>query len=183
MSPYAALHLEHAHAFGRLRETAERDPLTHLRNRRAFDEILAGEVIRYERYGRPLALMLLDVDHFKSINDQFGHEVGDEVLRRIARLIAAGVRDADTPARMGGEEFVVLLPETTLAAAADVAERIRAAVNELKIEWHSSPIPVHISIGVSAAPERVGHPHQLINSADSALYRAKAGGRDRVVLA
>jgi diguanylate cyclase (GGDEF)-like protein len=183
MSPYAALHLEHAHAFGRLRETAERDPLTHLRNRRAFDEILAGEVIRYERYGRPLALMLLDVDHFKSINDQFGHEVGDEVLRRIARLIAAGVRDADTPARMGGEEFVVLLPETTLAAAADVAERIRSAVNALKIEWHSSPVPVHISIGVSAAPERVGHPHQLISSADSALYRAKAAGRDRVVLA
>jgi diguanylate cyclase (GGDEF)-like protein len=183
MSPYAALHLEHAHAFGRLRETAERDPLTHLRNRRAFDEILAGEVIRYERYGRPLALMVVDIDHFKSINDSFGHEAGDEVLRRIARLLAARVRDADTAARMGGEEFVVLLPETSLTAAAEVAERMRAAVSELQIEWRNSPVPVHVSIGVSAAPERVGHPHQLINSADSALYRAKASGRDRVVVA
>jgi diguanylate cyclase (GGDEF)-like protein len=183
MAPYAALHLEHARAYGRLRETAERDPLTHLRNRRAFDEILAGEVIRYERYGRPLALMVLDIDHFKSINDRFGHEAGDEVLRRIARLIAARVRDADTPARMGGEEFVVLLPETSLAAAADVAERVRAAVSELLIEWRNATVPVHVSIGVSAAPERVGHPHQLIGSADSALYRAKAGGRDRVVVA
>jgi diguanylate cyclase (GGDEF)-like protein len=183
MSPYAALHLEHARAFGRLRETAERDPLTHLRNRRAFDEILAGEVIRYERYGRPLALMILDIDHFKNINDRFGHEAGDEVLRRIARLIAARVRDADTAARMGGEEFVVLLPETALAAAAEVAERMRAAISELHIEWRNLRVPVRVSIGVSAAPERVGHPHQLIGSADAALYRAKDAGRDRVVVA
>jgi diguanylate cyclase (GGDEF)-like protein len=183
MAPYAALHLEHARAFGRMRESAERDPLTQLRNRRAFDEIFADELNRFERYGRNVALMMLDIDHFKNVNDRYGHEAGDEVLRRVARLLTGSVRDTDTAARFGGEEFVMLLPETDLAAASDVAERIRAGVAALEIDWRGARIPVRISIGVSAVPERLLHPRDLIASADAALYQAKAAGRDRVVTA
>lgn len=183
LAPYAALHLQHARAWGDLRESAERDPLTGLRNRRAFDEAFDAESRRWERYGRPLAVMVLDIDHFKSVNDTWGHEAGDDVLRRVARVVASGVRDADIPARMGGEEFVVIMPETGLAAAAEVAERIRGAVAGLEVEWQGRPIPVRLSVGVSAAPERVDHPRDLVASADAALYRAKEEGRDRVVLA
>jgi diguanylate cyclase (GGDEF)-like protein len=183
LSPYAALHLDHARAFGTLRESAERDPLTQLRNRRAFEQIFTAEASRFERYGRPLALLMVDLDHFKIVNDRFGHEAGDEVLRRVARIVEACIRDVDTAARLGGEEFVVLMPETALAAAIDAAERIRQAIAATVIEWRGSRIPVHASIGVSAAPERVASTSSLIASADAALYQAKAGGRDQVVAA
>jgi diguanylate cyclase (GGDEF)-like protein len=183
LSPYAAMHLEHARTFGTLRETAERDPLTQLRNRRAFEQTLAAETIRVERYHRPLALLMIDLDHFKVVNDRWGHEAGDEVLRRTARIVESCIRDADTAARLGGEEFVVLMPETTLAAATDAAERIRAAIAAASIEWRGNSIPVRASIGVSAAPERVAAPDELISSADAALYRAKDAGRNTVVTA
>ncbi|HUF51687.1 MAG TPA: GGDEF domain-containing protein [Longimicrobiales bacterium] len=183
LSPHSALHLEQARAFERMRESAARDPLTQLRNRRAFDELFATETTRFERYGRPLALLMLDLDHFKNVNDQFGHEAGDDVLRRVARVFPTCSRDIDTAARFGGEEFVVLMPETSLAAALDVAERIRAAVAALDIDWRGTRIPVTISIGVSVAPERVPHPDGLIGSADAALYQAKAAGRNRVTAA
>jgi diguanylate cyclase (GGDEF)-like protein len=183
LSPYAALHLEHARTFGRLREKAESDPLTQLRNRRSFDEVFAAEAGRFDRYGRPLALLMLDLDHFKDVNDSFGHEAGDEVLRRLAARVGSCVRDVDTAARLGGEEFVVLLPETTLDAAVEVAERVRAAVAAQPVAWRGGSIPVRVSIGVSACPERVARPGELIGSADAALYRAKEAGRDRVMAA
>jgi diguanylate cyclase (GGDEF)-like protein len=183
LSPYAALHLEHAREYGELRDYADRDPLTQLPNRRAFDKALALEAGRMERYGHPLALMVLDLDHFKAVNDRHGHEAGDEVLRRAARTIAASVRDVDIAARMGGEEFVVLLPETSLAAAAEAAERVRSAIAALPVEWNGTTIPVRVSVGVSACPERVSSTTDLVGSADAALYQAKAGGRNRVVTA
>lgn len=183
LSPYAALHLEHARSFRNLRETAARDPLTQLRNRRGFEEVFAVEASRFGRYQRPISLMVLDLDHFKRVNDQYGHEAGDEVLRRVAALLGTCIRDVDTAARMGGEEFVVLLPETSLAAAQEVAERVRSAVSAQPVPWRGTPIPVRVSIGISSCPERVAEPGELFGSADAALYRAKEGGRDRVVVA
>lgn len=183
LAPYAALHMERARAFGHLRESAERDPLTKLRNRRAFEKILEGETVRFERYGHRLAMLVLDLDHFKAVNDTFGHEAGDEVLRHVARVISGSVRDVDTAARIGGEEFVVLLPETAMPAAVDVAERIRAAVAAATIEWKGTIIPVRVSVGVSACPGTAEHPRELLGTADAALYAAKSAGRDRVVRA
>ena len=183
LAPYAALHIEHAREFGSIRHQADRDPLTHLRNRRAFDAAFAAEAGRFTRHGRPLALLVVDLDHFKSINDRFGHEAGDEALSRTARIVESSIRDIDTAARFGGEEFVVLLSETGLGAALEVAERIRAAVADAEISWRGHVIPVRASIGVSACPERVATPADLLASADAALYRAKAEGRNRVVAA
>jgi diguanylate cyclase (GGDEF)-like protein len=183
LSPYAALHLEHARAFGHLREHAERDPLTLLRNRRAFERLLAAETDRFERYRRPLAMVVLDLDHFKAINDQHGHEAGDEVLRSVARTLAACIRDVDTAARLGGEEFVVLLPETALAAAVEVADRIRTAVAAAPVAWRTGLIPVTLSAGAAACPETVPLPEELMGVADRALYRAKHDGRNRVAAA
>jgi diguanylate cyclase (GGDEF)-like protein len=183
LSPYAALHLEHARAFGNLREHAERDALTLLRNRRAFEQVLSAETTRFERYRRPVALLMLDIDHFKQVNDRHGHEAGDEVLRGVARVIATCIRDVDTAARLGGEEFVVLLPETGVAAAMEVASRIRAAVAGTAVPWRTGLIPVTLSVGVAACPETATQPGDLIGSADAALYQAKRGGRDRVVAA
>jgi diguanylate cyclase (GGDEF)-like protein len=183
MGPYAGIHLQHALQYGSIKETAGRDPLTQLRNRRGFDEIFTAETSRFERYGRPLSLLMLDLDHFKGVNDRYGHEAGDEVLRRVARIVQSCVRDVDTPARLGGEEFVVLMPETPLAAALDAAERIRAAVAAVPVEWNGTAIPVRISIGVSEAPGLVPAPAGLIASADAALYAAKGQGRNRVAAA
>jgi diguanylate cyclase (GGDEF)-like protein len=180
LSPYAALHLDHARAFGTLRDTAERDPLTLLRNRRAFDDIMEAEAARFERYQRPLSLLMLDIDHFKSVNDIHGHEAGDEVLRRTARVLGGCVRDVDTAARFGGEEFVILLPETSLDAALDVAGRICAAVAASPVPWRTGLIPLTISIGAAACPGSAARPADLIGAADEALYRAKREGRNRV---
>jgi diguanylate cyclase (GGDEF)-like protein len=181
LSPYAALHLEHARAFGRLQEHADRDPLTLLRNRRAFDQTLAAETTRYERYRRPVCLLMLDIDHFKSINDQHGHEAGDEVLRVVSRTIAACIRDVDTVARFGGEEFIAILPETRLDAALEVAERIRTSVANTAVPWRTTEIRVTLSVGIAACPDTAAQPQDLIGSADEALYRAKNDGRNRVV--
>ena len=181
--PFAALHLEHSREFGRLRDRADRDALTGLLNRRGFEAAFAGERQRFERYGHALALLLLDIDLFKGINDEHGHEAGDEVLRVVAGVLRNAIRDVDVPARHGGEEFVVLLPETPLAAARDVAERIRTAVAGAHVAAGSAIIPVRISVGVSACPELVASPGELIASADGALYEAKRAGRDRVAVA
>jgi diguanylate cyclase (GGDEF)-like protein len=183
LGPQVALHIEQARELDRVRHTAARDPLTQLRNRRAFDEIFQAETVRFARYGRPLSLLVIDLDHFKTINDQFGHEAGDDVLCRTARVIEASIRDIDTPARFGGEEFVVLLPETAITSALDVAERIRSTVAESDIEFRGQRLQVRASIGVSACPDRVALPADLIASADRALYQAKAEGRNRVIAA
>ena len=183
LAPQITLNIEQARAFDQMRESAERDPLTQLRNRRAFDDVFAAETVRFARYGRPLSALVIDLDHFKSINDQFGHEAGDDVLCRTARIIEGSIRDIDTAARFGGEEFVVLLPETDIASAIDVAERIRATVAGTSIEHNGHTIPVRASIGVSACPDRVTLPAELIGSADAALYRAKGEGRNRVIAA
>ncbi|HEU5085300.1 MAG TPA: sensor domain-containing diguanylate cyclase [Acidimicrobiales bacterium] len=154
---------------------AASDPLTGLPNRRMFDATLDREVARSRRNGTPLALAVADVDHFKAVNDQHGHQVGDEVLRELAGALRRAVRQEDVVARYGGEEFVVLLPDADEGAALLVAERLRAAAGEVR------RLPTSISVGVAVLDPGAGGAG-LVARADTALYRAKAAGRDRVVL-
>jgi diguanylate cyclase (GGDEF)-like protein len=181
LAPFAGSQLARALEFRTVRESAERDALTGLPNRKAFERALTHERQRFERYQHPVALLVTDVDYFKAVNDTHGHEAGDEVLRAIADTLRRSFRDVDTVARFGGEEFVMLLPETGLRAASEVAERLRASVEALSIDWQGTPIPVRVSVGVSACPECVADPDELARSGDAALYQAKGQGRNRVV--
>ena len=182
LGPLLSLHLRHATDLVRYRRRATADALTGLPNRAAFDERLAEEQTRFHRYRRPAALMVIDLDHFKAINDIHGHEAGDAVLREVAATVRSAVRDVDVAARYGGEELVVLMPETMLRAAQDVAERVREAIDRLQVRHRDATIPVTASIGVSACPELADEPVGLFDSADEALYAAKEGGRNRVAV-
>ena len=166
-----------------LEKLAASDSLTELANRRSFFERAAAEVQRAHRYGHPLALQMLDLDHFKSINDHFGHAAGDEVLRQLAGVLRVNLRHNDLAARIGGEEFVVLLPETKLEDAAQHAERLRMAIGALRIPFEQSTLNVTVSIGVGALDSGELSPEPMLMRADSALYRAKQDGRNRVQVA
>ncbi|BFR49731.1 sensor domain-containing diguanylate cyclase [Nitratidesulfovibrio sp. HK-II] len=170
---------EHREAQERLRQMATTDGLTGLANRRRFLEALEHEVQRHRRYGTPLALVSIDVDRFKRVNDTWGHAVGDEVLRALAAICRAEVRDVDTVGRIGGEEFAVLLPDTAPEEAMAVAERLRYAVEAAPLLTSGGPLTVTLSLGVAASPPCDGA-DGLLREADRALYRAKAGGRNRV---
>ena len=183
IAPYAALQLRHALQYGTLQHQVLEDALTGLRNRRAFDARLAEESARQERYQRALALLMLDVDHFKAVNDQHGHEAGDEVLRRIAAVLRGSVRSTDVAARYGGEEFAVLMPETGLRQAAEAAERIRAGVAALRLASDGQRLDIRVSVGVAAVPESAADARDLVGAADAMLYEAKRAGRDRVRVA
>ncbi len=166
----------------RLAVQAATDALTGLLNRRKFRELAAEEMERARRYSRPLALLALDLDHFKTVNDQFGHPAGDGVLRHVAGLVAAGVRSCDRVARLGGEEFAVLLPETRLAEATILAERLRLAVSGHPAEIAPAGlIPVTVSVGCVGLLKEDQDIDALMVRADRALYAAKAAGRDCVV--
>lgn len=169
---------------------ATRDELTGLYNRREMDRLLAEEVVRARRHDRPVSLLLIDLDHFKRVNDTFGHQVGDHVLRRVADIIAESVRSFDRVARYGGEELAVILPEASEEQAMLVAERIRTNVAQRPLEVDlgganagQPPIRVTVSIGIgctNVAHERT--PEQLIRVADRALYAAKRCGRNRSMI-
>lgn len=164
-------------ANGRIAELARTDALTGLQNRRAFDESLAREAGRSQREQKPLVALLLDVDHFKTVNDDFGHPVGDAVLAGIGAVLAKSLRPYDVAARYGGEEFVALLPGASMVDGRAVAERIRAAIAAMRVDV--CPRPVTASLGV-ASLARGELPEQLVARADAALYRAKRSGRNRV---
>ncbi|MEG6504782.1 PAS domain-containing protein [Nitratidesulfovibrio sp. 1201_IL3209] len=170
---------EHREAQERLRQLATTDGLTGLANRRRFLEALEHEVQRHRRYGTPLALVSIDVDRFKRVNDTWGHAVGDEVLCALAAICRAEVRDVDTVGRIGGEEFAVLLPDTAPEEAMAVAERLRVSVQAAPLLTAAGPLSVTLSLGVAATPPCDGA-DELLREADRALYRAKAGGRNRV---
>ena len=162
-----------------LLELSQTDPLTSLRNRRAFDARLEEEFLHARRYERPLSLAIIDVDHFKSINDEHGHDAGDAVLRGVAKIIGGGTRQTDFVARIGGEEFAILLPETPLFEALQFAEKVRSSIAAQDIAGHH----VTISIGIANIPHSgVPEMRYLFNAADQALYRAKNRGRNRVEL-
>jgi diguanylate cyclase (GGDEF)-like protein len=163
--------------FDRLMMRAAQDPLTGLANRRSFEDQLRQQFALAERTASSIALMFLDVDDFKSINDTHGHQVGDEVLQQVARVIRASVRDSDITARYGGEEFVILLPNTGAFNAALFAERTRTA-----IEQQAAGPQVTVSIGIAAYPDHAQTAEELVYNADSALYRAKGAGKNTIRL-
>lgn len=156
------------------------DPLTGLGNRRRLDNDLGLEVERAVRYTRPMALLMLDVDHFKSINDEHGHTHGDAVLQDLGRIVGAHLRSADTAYRYGGEELAVLARETDLAGAVRLGERLRSAVEEAFV---TSGSPATVSVGIAVVPDHGRSPGLLMAAADGALYAAKRAGRNRVALA
>lgn len=173
--------LENAHLQTVVRRQAVTDELTDLANRRRFMEVLHQEVARAARFEQPLALVLFDLDYFKQINDQYGHQVGDEVLRATAAVIRGRVRETDLPARVGGEEFGVILSGTDVNGATALAENLRIDLTQL-VDVLGPDSPVTASFGV-AEIGRGGSAEFLIGSADRALYRAKALGRNRVCAA
>ena len=172
----------------RLHKEAERlsmtDPLTGLRNFRYLSSELAREIERASRFERPLAVLMLDLDHFKSINDTYGHARGDAVLRELASRVSEQIREVDTLARYGGEEFVIVLPETTAEGAGMLADRVCAAVRRQKFTSDGDePLTVTLSIGAASFPIHGGSAATLMRAADEALYVAKRAGRDRWHLA
>ncbi len=161
------------------------DPLTRLANRRRFDEALAAEVERAIRLGQPLGLVLLDLDDFKAVNDEYGHQQGDVVLREVARAVRRACRDIDIPARYGGEELAVILPGADLDGAYELAERVRRGVEALRVPRleGEGALRVTTSLGVSAVPSTAEDGGSLVAGADAALYRAKRDGKNRTARA
>jgi diguanylate cyclase (GGDEF)-like protein len=166
-------------ANARLAALASHDGLTGLKTRRAFEERMVDELARIRRSSQPVSLLLLDIDHFKSFNDSFGHPRGDEVLRAVARLLSRAIRDTDIAVRYGGEEFAIILPNTDSDGAAMMGERLRAAIEEAP--WSERAITM--SVGAATATTHTTDLAELLEHADRALYRSKQGGRNRVTLA
>jgi diguanylate cyclase (GGDEF)-like protein/PAS domain S-box-containing protein len=158
------------------------DELTGLTNRRSFFMQGATEIKRTQRFNQPLSLLMLDVDSFKTINDRYGHEVGDQVLQRISNTLSANVREIDTVARMGGEEFSVLLPNTTPEDGVILAERLRSAVENTRYPILDPSMKVTLSIGVYGCVSDCEDIDTMLRNADSAMYQAKNEGRNRVVM-
>lgn len=167
-----------------LSELATRDPLTGLNNRREMTHLLDEEVARAARYNRELALLWIDFDHFKDINDSFGHAAGDAVLKNVSHLLLDGIRAVDSLGRFGGEEFVILLPEMGIDDAQEAAERLRETISKIPIPLDTGEtVSLTISIGVSVFPWHGRSPDALCAAADKAMYRAKQSGRNCVVMA
>jgi len=158
------------------------DDLTGLANLRAFTSVLERELERSRRFDTPLGLVLLDLDDFKRVNDTYGHQQGDEVLAQVAGVLRDLSRDLDAPARYGGEELAVVLPQTDSEGAAHLAERMREAVEALEVPrvGGGEPLRVTASFGVASLPDGASDREGLIAAADAALYRAKGMGKNRV---
>ncbi|MDX1551002.1 MAG: GGDEF domain-containing protein, partial [Marinobacter sp.] len=167
-----------------LAELATLDPLTGLLNRRETTRLLEEEITRAKRYGRALSLLWIDFDHFKAINDEYGHAAGDSVLKATSQLLADSVRSADVLGRFGGEEFVVVLPEMDRFEASETAERLRNLISETPQPLgDGKTVRLTISIGVSVFPDNGPDVRALCAAADKAMYQAKSNGRNQVVLA
>ena len=164
----------------RLEELAARDSLTGLHNRRAWTEQAEAAFARSHRHERPLAVALLDLDHFKAVNDTWGHAAGDAVLKTVAEACTAVVRTGDVVGRLGGEELGVVLPETPLKGASTLAVRLCHAIRSLRVPGPAGPLQVTVSIGVAERSAADTDLPALLARADAALYRAKRAGRDRV---
>ena len=167
-----------------LRRLATTDSLTGLANRRQFQQVARTELIRSQRYGRTVSLVMMDADHFKNVNDTYGHQVGDQVLKALADIGSGTLRESDLMARLGGEEFGILLPETGSQQALEAAERIRKAVEEARIPTEKGPVRITASLGVASSDGQESQDlDQLMRQADRAMYAAKDRGRNQAVLA
>jgi two-component system, cell cycle response regulator len=182
--------IERSRLLNEMRSLARHDHLTGLLTRREMDRVLDEELVRSHRYGHPVALILLDLDHFKQVNDSYGHVSGDAALRWVASVVSQSARDTDRAARYGGDELAVLLPETDHVGACVLAERIRARVAATGLELPPDPavtaatISVTLSVGVASLPGATAStPSEFIARADAALYEAKRSGRNQVVCA
>jgi diguanylate cyclase (GGDEF)-like protein len=158
------------------------DALTGAVNRHHFNDVLSQEIVNVNHHDRPLSIMVLDIDHFKQVNDNYGHGVGDEVLIMFYRACKSTVRNSDVVARIGGEEFVIVMPDTTLKNAENFAERLRKKIEKLEVKVDEHDIQLTVSIGVSQwrAAQFISA-EAFINHADKSLYLAKNGGRNKVV--
>jgi diguanylate cyclase (GGDEF)-like protein/PAS domain S-box-containing protein len=164
----------------RVASLASRDPLTGLFNRRRLEEELSSHLAASRRYGTTGALLMLDLDHFKPINDTFGHQAGDLVLRAVGEILRTATREADIPARLGGDEFVVILPHADASGAEMCATKLLERIGTLAPEFHNDRIHVGVSIGLALFPEHGSTPDEIFGAADRALYRAKQSGRNRI---
>ncbi|MBI4238118.1 MAG: GGDEF domain-containing protein [Deltaproteobacteria bacterium] len=178
-----ALAIANARLYMQTRELAVRDELTGLYNRRHFQEVLQIEWKRAVRFHRALSVLMIDVDHFKAYNDTFGHLHGDQVLRHLSEVLRRNLREVDTVARFGGEEFIVLLPDTDRAGALHVGEKLRRLIEleRFPVPQEGAVRPLTISAGLAVHPDDAQHIEDLIDHADIALYEAKDTGRNRVV--
>lgn len=167
-----------------LKEQTIRDPLTGLYNRRCMEETLERELARAERKRGSLGLILLDIDHFKKVNDTHGHQAGDAVLQAVGNFLQVQIRLGDVACRFGGEEFVLILPDATVDVTATRAEQLRKAISQLEVQYNGEMMdPVHLSAGIAVYPQHGTSHDVLLHNADNALYQAKALGRNRVLIA
>ena len=180
ISHQVAVSLLNANLYARMEHMATRDALTGLPNRRTFLNRIEEAEARHRRSGGSFGVLLTDIDHFKSVNDTYGHSVGDEVLRQVSATFRECLRETDLPARWGGEEFIVLLEETDLEGCMVLADRLRQAVSELTFQSEQGPFQCTISMGVGMWPGDHEDLEELIDLADQALYHSKEHGRDRV---
>jgi len=181
MANQAAIAIENARLFEEVQRLAVTDDLTGLKNRRGFFEVARRELERATRTGRPLSALMLDIDGFKRVNDTYGHAVGDEVLRHLAERCRRAVRDIDLVGRYGGEEFAVLLPETDLKTALEVAERVRSSIGDTPFDTEVGPLPIRVSIGLALLDDDSEQTvESLLDRADTAMYLVKQAGGDDV---
>jgi len=183
ISDYAAATLSNASLYGRMERMATTDGLTGLNNRRRFLELVDEAIARAERFDRRVSILMVDADHFKSVNDNYGHPVGDLVLKKIAGILQEEARRVDVVGRFGGEEFIAMLDETNTAGALQVAERMRQEVESCVIQGEFGRVDVTVSMGLATYPEHGSSVGQLIDEADKALYSAKENGRNQVRVA
>jgi diguanylate cyclase (GGDEF)-like protein len=170
-------------ASSRLEQLAITDAMTGILNRRGLENRLSAEFNRSRRYDRPLSVLMIDIDSFKAINDVLGHAYGDFVLAKVASMLASGVRDSDVAGRYGGEELVVLLPETASDDAVTVAENLRIVVREHAFDRGGDHVEATVSVGVATLVDVEAGADALVELADQAMYQAKRAGKDRVVMA
>lgn len=173
--------VQNAEYVERVKQLAYRDGLTGIYNRRYFESKILEEISRHSRYGGTVAMLMFDIDHFKNVNDEFGHLLGDEVLKQVAQLLTRQLRKLDVVCRYGGEELAVILPSTQLSAAERVAEKLRQTIESF--EFPGVPRPITVSVGVSEFPTHGCDRDQIVRAADAALYCAKQSGRNRIDVA
>jgi diguanylate cyclase (GGDEF)-like protein/PAS domain S-box-containing protein len=166
----------------KLEELSKTDPLTSVLNRRAFDEILENEFSRFKRSNENYALLILDIDHFKKVNDNYGHHVGDAVLKEVAKTCQSSLRRHDTVARVGGEEFCIILPYISSDNASKIAEKLREKIMHSVVQSDDNRISVTVSIGVAEVERADTNSSEAMKRADNKLYEAKKAGRNRVCM-